>query len=82
LHHRQGDCDKVMSNGFSIFTPGIGLGMELSKNVLAGQVSIGMKGADPELHFRYKYYVASVYYSLPLVGFYSRGTGVKIGMGF
>lgn len=129
------------------YTPGIALDMEVSKNRLAGQVSLGMKGADPrnmsenptqftkyfvnldltfgvflinhpafkwrvnvgasnmfnlnkhrpenafnipgyslqaypELHFRYKYYVASLYYSLPLVGFDSRGTGITVGVGF
>jgi hypothetical protein len=131
----------------SYYTPGIALDMELSKNKLAGQLSVGMKGAGPrntaenptqftkyfvnldlsfgffiikhpafkwrvnvgasnmfnlnkyhpestfnipgyslqaypELHFRYKYYVASVYYSVPVVGFDSRGTGLKIGIGF
>ncbi|MBE0648358.1 MAG: hypothetical protein IH596_11295 [Bacteroidales bacterium] len=129
------------------YTPGIAVDMEVSKNKLAGGISLGMKGADPrnrtenptqfikyfvnvdlsfgvflikhpafkwrfnmgasnmfnvnkyrensafnipgysllaypELHFRYKYYIASVYYSLPLVGFDSRGTGIKIGIGF
>ena len=131
----------------SYYSPGFGLDMEISKNRLAGQVSLGMKGASPrntienptqftkyfvnldlsfgvflikhpafkwrfnvgacnmfnlnkyhqnsafnipgyslqaypELHFRYKYYVASLYYSLPLIGFDSRGTGVTVGIGF
>lgn len=129
------------------YTPGIGIDMEVSKNLLAGGLSVGMKGADPlnrgddptqftkyflnldltfgvflikhpafkwrfnvgasnlfnlnkyhqnsafnipgyslqaypELHFRYKYYIASLYYSLPLVGFDSQGAGLKIGIGF
>jgi len=131
----------------SYYIPGIALDMEVSKNRFAGQLSLGMKGAEPsrkaenptqftkyflnldlsfgvflikrpafkcrfnvgasnmfnlnkyrpesafnipgyslqaypEFHFRYKYYVASVYYSLPVVGFDSRGTGLKIGIGF
>jgi hypothetical protein len=131
----------------SYYTPGLALDIEVSRNKLAGQVSLGMKGAGPrnteenpgqftkyflnfdlsvgffiikhpafkwrvnvgasnlfnlnryrpdsdfnianyslqaypELMFRYKYYVASVYYSLPVVGFDSRGTGLKIGIGF
>jgi len=129
------------------YTPGIALDMEVSKNKLAGQISLGMKGAGPrnvvdnptqftkyfvnldlsfgvflikhpsfkwrfnvgasnlfnlnkyhpesafnipgyslqaypELHFRYKYYVAALFYSIPVLGFDSRGTGIKIGIGF
>lgn len=131
----------------SYYTPGIALDMEVSKNRLAGGMSLGMKGAGPgnptenptqftkyfvnldlsfgvflinnpafkwrfnagvsnmfnlnryhenstfnipvyslqaypELQFRYKYYVASLYYSLPLTGFNIQGTGLKVGIGF
>jgi len=129
------------------YTPGIALDIEVSKNLFAGILSLGMKGADPqnrqaypdqftkyflnldltlgvflikhpafkwrfnlgasnmlninryhsdsdynipdyslqacpELSFRYKYYIATVYYSVPLVGFMARGAGLRIGVGF
>ncbi len=38
--------------------------------------------AFPELHVRYKYYMASLFYSVPVLGFDTRGTGLKIGIGF
>ena len=131
----------------SYYIPGIALDMEVSKNLFAGQLSLGMKGANPsnreenpsqftkyfvnldlsfgvflvkrpkfkwrfnvgasnmfnlnryqqdsqfnipnytlqaypELHFRYKYYCASVFYSVPILGFIGHGTGLMIGIGF
>jgi hypothetical protein len=66
------------------FNAGVSNLFNLNKNHPGSQFNVPGYSlqAYPELMFRFKYYVASLFYFLPVVGFDTRGTGIKIGVGF